>query len=147
MGAFAAKVGDPFPALGDFKLEGSIPNVTGKVLLVDFWASWCAPCKKAFPTLKEMHEKFSSRGALVVAVSVDEEKSEMEGFLKKNPVPFAVVRDPASALAEKLSVEVMPTSFVVGANGRIAAVHSGFHGDATRKQYIEELEAALVAAR
>ena len=128
-----------------FQLEGSVPDLKGKVALVDFWASWCGPCKKSFPVLKELHEKFAARGALVVAVSLDEDKKDMDGYLKKNPVPFIVLRDPKSKLAEKLGVEAMPSSFIVGADGRIRSMHLGFEGEATRKLYMQEMEAALAS--
>jgi thiol-disulfide isomerase/thioredoxin len=135
--------GDPFPNLGSFGLEGDLPEMKGKVALVDFWASWCAPCKKSFPVMKELHDKFASRGFILVAVCLDEKKGAMEAFLKKNPLPGVVLHDAKGRLAEALSVEKMPTSFLVGADGKVRAVHSGFDGESTRRQYLTEVEAAL----
>ena len=144
--AASAKVGDAFPDLSRFGLEGALPDLSGKVALVDFWASWCAPCKRSFPVMKELVDKFGARGFTVVAVCLDENKGAMESFLKKNPVPFVVLHDVKGRLAEAIGVEKMPTSFLVGAGGKIAGIHSGFDGAATRKEYLAEIEAALKAA-
>ncbi len=137
------KAGDTLPDLASFGLEGTLPDLKGKTVLIDFWASWCAPCKRSFPSLAQLHQKFAARGFLVLAVSVDEEKEDMDKFLKKNPVPFPVVRDPKSQLAEKLGIDVMPTSILVGKDGKIRIVHRGFEGESTRKQYQADIEAAL----
>lgn len=144
--AASPSVGTSVPNLADMKLEGTLPDMRGKVVLVDFWASWCAPCKKSFPVMKELHEKFSARGFVILAISVDEEKSEYEAFLKKAPVAFATVRDAAGKSAEAFGVDKMPTSFLIGADGKVAAIHSGFDGEPTRKKYLQEIETALKAA-
>jgi thiol-disulfide isomerase/thioredoxin len=139
-------VGESFPDFARFGLEGALPDLKGKVALVDFWASWCAPCKRSFPLMREINEKFASRGFLVVAISVDEKQADMQAFLKKNPIPFTVLHDPKGRLAEAVGLEKMPTSFILGADGKVIAVHSGFEGEATRKAYLAEVEAALKAA-
>lgn len=139
-------MGDSFPSLSGFALEGNVPEIQGKVVLVDFWASWCAPCKKSFPVMKELLDKFGGRGFMIVAVSVDEKKRDMEDFLKKNPVPFRVLRDAKGRLAEATALEKMPTSFLVSAEGKIIAVHNGFDGETTRKEYVSEIDAALKRA-
>ena len=140
------RVGEPFPDLNNFGLDGPVPNLKGKVTLIDFWASWCAPCKRSFPVMREIQERFASRGFAVVAVSVDEKKAAMEAFLKKNPVPFVVLHDTKGRLVEAVSVEKMPTSFIIGADGKVTAIHSGFDGENTRKEYLAQVEAALKAA-
>ncbi len=137
------KAGDSFPVLAKENLEGKLPDLEGKVVLVDFWASWCGPCKASFPALKEIHEKYSSQGLTIVAVSIDESKDDMLGFLKKTGVPFVAVRDSKGSLAEKLDIQSIPTSFLIDRTGKILMVHSGYGGDATKKQYIQEIEAAL----
>ena len=74
-------------------------------VLVDFWAPWCGPCKKAFPELIKLQKKYESRGFTVVGVSIDEDKSDMDKFLKKNPVPFPILRDSeGKKLGEKVGV-------------------------------------------
>ena len=137
------KVGDVFPALGDERLEGTVPALKDKVVLVDFWASWCGPCKASFPALKEIHAKYSGQGLVIVAVSIDESKSDMLEFLKKNAVPFAAVRDAKGNLAEKLDIQSIPTSFLIDRTGKIRMVHNGYAGDSTKQEYIHAIEAAL----
>jgi thiol-disulfide isomerase/thioredoxin len=139
------KVGDTFPALtsgGD--LEGTVPDLTGKVVLVDFWASWCAPCKESFPAMKELHEKYSTQGLVVVAVSIDDDKADMEAFLKKNPMPFTLVRDPKSTLFDtKLGLTGVPVSCVLDKQGKVAFIHSGYEGKKTKRLLTEKVESLL----
>ncbi len=137
------KVGDTFPDLGKFKLEGVLPDIKGKVVLVDFWASWCLPCKQSFPALNELHERYGANGFLIVAVNVDEKRANMESFLKSTPAKFAVVRDAEQKLVARTEVETMPTSFLIDATGRVRFVHNAFRGDATKKEYVREIEELL----
>jgi len=137
------KPGETFPDLAKAGLEGTLPDLAGKVLLVDFWASWCGPCRKALPVLADLHKEFGPKGVVFIAISLDESKKDMDAYLKKNPIPFTVLRDSKGALAEKLSVDSIPTSFVVGSDGKIHAVHEGFEGDKARKKYAAQLTELL----
>ena len=138
------KVGDRFPDLKQFNLEGKLPEtLSGRVLLVDFWASWCGPCKASFPVLGDLQKQFGDRGLVVVAISVDEKASAMQGFLKKHPAGFTVVRDLDQRLVQAANVATMPTSFLVDRNGKICAVHNGFHGEETRNAYLREIESLV----
>ncbi len=141
--AAAPKVGDVFPPLAEAKLEGTLPDTKGKILLVDFWASWCAPCRLAFPALKEIAEKYRDKGVLVIGVSIDEEKADMDAFVRKTSPTFTIVRDDKATLADQLNVPTMPSTYLVDGDGRIAAIHSGFEGEATVKKYIAEIERLL----
>lgn len=135
------KVGDVFPPLSGFKLEGTVPdNLKGKVILVDFWASWCAPCKASFPVMDELTKKYAPKGFAVLAVNVDEKKKDMEKFMGKQSVAFAVVRDAEQKLVARVNVETMPTSLLIDREGTVRFIHNGFHGDETRKKYEEEIE-------
>jgi thiol-disulfide isomerase/thioredoxin len=138
------KAGDLLPDLTTFKLEGALPEPTkGKVLIVDFWASWCGPCKESFPVMNELAKKYADRGVIVIAVNVDENRSDMEGFLKDNPASFTVVRDGSQKLVGKVGVGTMPSSFIVDQTGKVRFLHNGFHGEKTRKQYAQEIESLL----
>jgi thiol-disulfide isomerase/thioredoxin len=138
--------GDAFPDLGALQLEGTVPDVKGKVLHVDFWASWCVPCRASFPVLEELHRSYGPKGYVLLAVSMDEEREAMDKFLKKHPVTFAVVRDAAQKLAELVRPPGMPTSVFVGVDGRIHSIHPKFEGEKTRKKYVEIIEQLLAAA-
>ena len=115
------------PNLNTFGVEGSVPGFKGRVVYLDFWASWCAPCKASFPVLGKWHQQFGPKGFLVLGVSVDESAAEMQAFLKKTPVPFPVVRDAAHKLVAVADVKSMPTSFLIDRKGVIRHVHNGFH--------------------
>jgi thiol-disulfide isomerase/thioredoxin len=134
--------GDAFPDLKTFNLEGKLPDTAGKVVVVDFWASWCGPCKKAMPILKQLSGTYKDKPVVFLGVSLDESKSDMDEFLAKNPMPFAMVRDPKGKLAEALKIEGIPASFVIDAKGKITSMHTGL--TTTLKQdYIQEIEAGL----
>ena len=135
--------GDSFPALSGKGLEGPVPNLSGNVVLVDFWASWCGPCKKSFPALERLQKTYGSRGFMIVAVSVDEEAEAMEGFLESHPVSFNVVRDAEQKLVAETGVEAMPTSFLIRRDGKVAAVHLGFDSAKTEKELAAEIERLL----
>ncbi|MDR3460543.1 MAG: TlpA disulfide reductase family protein [Verrucomicrobiae bacterium] len=138
------KPGDNFLDLTAYKLEGKLPDdLKGKIVIVDFWASWCGPCKESFPVLNELQKKYGGKGVLILAINEDEEKSDMADFLKDNPATFTVVRDAAQKLVAAAGIQTMPSSFVLDATGQVKFFHNGFHGAATRKQYVEELESLL----
>ena len=149
--SFAAgklKAGDAFPDLSTFALEGSLPSgLKGSVVLVDFWASWCGPCKASFPVMEALHQKYSSQGLVIVAVNLDDKKAAMEDFLKGHPASFAVVRDAAKKLVAAAGISSMPSSFVLDGEGKVVSVRGGFHGDETAKQYAEEIERLLEARK
>jgi thiol-disulfide isomerase/thioredoxin len=138
------KAGDSFPDLKSFKVEGTLPeSLKGKVVFVDFWASWCNPCKESFPVLNELMKKYSSRGFVIIGVNLDETKADMEHFLKDEPASFTVVRDASETVAKKLGIRTFPSSFILDADGKVRFIHSGYHGEKTKKQYIEEIESLL----
>ena len=139
----ALKVGDTLPDLASFKLEGKLPDaLKGKIVIVDFWASWCLPCAESFPVLDELQKKYGDK-LVVIGVNVDEKASNMDKFLKKHPVSFTLVRDAGQKLVDTVSPETMPTSFILDGEGKVRFLHSGFHGETTRKEYISEIESLL----
>jgi len=138
------KTGDSFPGLASFKLEGQLPDSTkAKVVLVDFWASWCEPCKQSFPVMEELHKRYAERGLVIIAINVDENRPDMEAFLKKNAATFAIIRDANQKLVEKAGIATMPSSFLVDHDGKVRFMHTGFRGAETKKKYEEEIETLL----
>lgn len=137
------KVGETFPDLSQFKLEGKLPDVKGRLVLVDFWASWCAPCKESFPTMNDLQKRYGPRGLTIIAINVDENNSDMVDFLKKHHADFAVVRDAAQKLVDKVDISTMPASFLIDSSGKVRFTHSGFRGEETKKKYEQEIESLL----
>jgi thiol-disulfide isomerase/thioredoxin len=139
----ALKVGDALPDLASFNLEGKLPDtLKGKVVIVDFWASWCLPCAKSFPVLDELQKKYGDR-LVIVAVNVDEKAANMDDFLKKHPVSFTIVRDANQKLVAVVEPATMPTSFILDGEGKVRFLHNGFHGEDTRKEYLAEIDSLL----
>ena len=144
LAAFAAvKTGDVFPNLESFALEGKLPASKGKIVIVDFWASWCGPCKESFPVLNDIQKKYADKDVVVVAVNVDENKDDMDTFLKEHAADFAIVRDAKQKLVSQVKVATMPTAFILDASGKVRFVHNGFHGSETAKQYEKEIQSLL----
>ena len=140
----AINVGDQFPDLAAAQLSGKLPdNLAGKVVLVDFWASWCAPCLRSFPVMDALQKKYGPQGFVVIAVSEDDSQADLDQFVKKHPVSFTVVHDVTQKLVAQADIATMPGSFLLGRNGKVAFVHHGFNDDETKNQYISEIESLL----
>ncbi len=141
------KVGDRFPAFDAGSLVGlsggALPATAGQVVLVDFWASWCAPCKASFPALAKLHRELSARGVVVVGVSIDEKPAAAAAFIKRLSPPFVTVHDRDQKLVKQVVVPTMPTSYLVGRDGKVRFIHEGYHGDATDRLLRQHLEALL----
>ena len=141
------KVGEPFPALapaGVVNLAGGdLPATAGQVVLVDFWASWCAPCKASFPAMAKIHADYAPRGLVIAAVSIDEKPAAALAFWKKLSPPFATLHDREQKLVKQVVVPTMPTSYLLDRTGKVRFVHDGFHGDATDKLLRHEIDTLL----
>jgi thiol-disulfide isomerase/thioredoxin len=103
-----------------------LDSLRGRVVLVDFWASWCVPCRGSFAWMKSMHERYSSKGLSIVAINLDKERPAADAFLADVKVPFTVAFDPRGRTAESFRVQAMPTSFIVSPSGAIVYTHLGF---------------------
>ena len=138
------RVGDAFPALSVLGQAGAeLPATAGKVMLIDFWASWCAPCRESFRIFAQMHSDYRARGLVIVAVSVDEKQGAFDSFVKKLGPPFIVVRDKDQQLVRQVSVPAMPTCYLLGRDGRVRFVHQGFYGAETDRLVREQIDALL----
>lgn len=119
--------------------------IEGKVVWVDFWASWCTPCRRSFPWMNAMHAKYGAQGLQIIAVNLDKERAAADGFLAETPAEFALRFDPEGKLAKQFEVQAMPSSYVLDAHGNVVAKHSGFKL-ADTAEYEQQIQAALAAA-
>lgn len=134
--AFPAAAAAPEPSAAPAPLDG----YAGKVVYVDFWASWCTPCAESFPWLNTLQEKFGSRLA-VVGVNVDESSADADRFLKRHPAQFDIVRDPQGRVAGHYRLPGMPTALILDEHGTVVHIHSGF-----RRADVADYEAAIADA-
>jgi thiol-disulfide isomerase/thioredoxin len=104
----------------------SLHDLRGKVVYVDFWASWCAPCRESFPWMAKMLDRYGKDGLVILAINLDKTRDAANAFLDVNYAPFMVAFDPAGKTAEAFGVSAMPSSFIVGRSGEIVASHEGF---------------------
>lgn len=139
----AVKVGDVFPAWSAHAIEGAVPDTAGKVVMVDFWASWCAPCKASFPVYAALQRELADRGLVVVAVSVDKNVKDFDAFVRRLAPGFATVRDAKQTLVADVTVPVMPTSYLIDRQGFVRFVHTGYHGESTARELRRDLELLL----
>jgi thiol-disulfide isomerase/thioredoxin len=109
----------------------------GKVVLVDFWASWCEPCRRSFPWLNSMHARYADRGLVVIGVNVDRERAQADRFLRDVPAAFQIVYDPTGTLASHYDLPGMPVSLVIGPNGEVVARHIGFRSSLSAQREAE----------
>jgi thiol-disulfide isomerase/thioredoxin len=139
--------GNPFPALAAEGLVGQVPELGGKVLVVDFWASWCAPCKSSFPVYSRLERDFAGRGLVVVGVGVDDTPEAFATFVARLKPGFATLHDSKHALVARVQVPTMPISYVVDRTGKVRFVHAGFHGEDTERELRREIQALLAEGR
>jgi cytochrome c biogenesis protein CcmG, thiol:disulfide interchange protein DsbE len=112
------------------------------VVYVDFWASWCGPCRKSFPWMNELQKRHAAAGLEVVAINVDEKREDAAAFLAKVPAAFTIAYDPAGGTPKAYRVKGMPSSALVGRDGQLLWVHTGF-SEADIGSLEERIRAAL----
>lgn len=123
------KIGEPVPEIALPDAMDSIVNLsslTGKVVLIDFWASWCAPCRAANPYIQKLYKKYKANGFEVYAVSLDVKKVAWLKAVKKDKLSYTGVNDNAgwnSKVAESFFVDMLPTNFLLDKTGRIVAIN------------------------
>ncbi|NHZ81692.1 redoxin family protein [Massilia sp. CCM 8695] len=146
--ASALDAGKPAPAFDLAGPDGAVKleKYAGKVVYLDFWASWCGPCRQSFPWMNEMQAKYGAQGLQIVGVNVDAKVDDARGFLATTPARFAIGFDPAGATPRSYGVKGMPSSVLIGADGKVLFEHSGFKA-ADRDQLETKIKAALGAKK
>ena len=103
-----------------------IADLKGQVVLLDFWASWCIPCRKSFPEVDALHRELHPKGLAVIAVNVDEQQKNAYTFLEKYPHTMTIAFDPKGAVAAAFKLEAMPSTMIVDRSGHIRFTHQGY---------------------
>jgi len=99
----------------------------GQVIYLDFWASWCQPCRKSFDWMNEMQAKYGDEGLTIIAVNLDDSKDKANAFLKQLPADFKLAFDPEGDVAKAYDIKAMPSSFIIDQNGHVIHANLGFH--------------------
>lgn len=129
--ASALDKGQAAPEIGLTDLSGNavkLADLRGKVVLVDFWASWCAPCRESLPILEKLSKSYADKGLVVVGVNIDKSPELAREFLAKQKLSltFPVVNDKKHEIAGRYAPPTMPSSYVIGRDGKVVSVHAGF---------------------
>ncbi|MDA3844436.1 MAG: TlpA disulfide reductase family protein [Candidatus Kapabacteria bacterium] len=124
--------------------EISLKDFKGKVIILDFWASWCGPCVKELPFLSELYNKYKDQGLEVVAVNIDKRSKNAKKFLKriKFDPNFSIILDNEQKIPPKFNFETMPTTFIIDKTGLIRFIHEGFTED-IKSKFEKELKELL----
>ena len=132
----------------DFTLKSNngenvrLSELRGEVVLINFWASWCGPCRQEMPILSELHDKYKAMGFTVLAVNVEENSSEARKLLKEMPVSFPVLFDNDSTVSKQYDVVAMPSTVLVDRNGNMRYLHKGYK-PGLEDTYVEQVRSLI----
>jgi thiol-disulfide isomerase/thioredoxin len=143
--AYPLGPGDAAPGFSLPDIHGghtvSLAEFEGKVVYLDFWASWCGPCRKSLPLYEELNSRISGEKFAIIAVNLDEDPIDARRFLEAHPVTYTVVLDPAGKVAGQWRVPAMPSSYLIGPGQRVVRAWAGF-----KPSHLEEIEHEILAA-
>lgn len=134
--ANAANIDKPAP---DFTLKSlggknlKLSEYAGDVVMLNFWASWCGPCRKEMPLLNDLHKKYESLGFVILGVNVEQELKLAKSFLKETPVSFPIVFDSSNQVSQAYDVIAMPTTVMIDRNGKVRYLHKGYKAGDEKK--------------
>jgi len=134
----------------DFTLKSNqsknirLSDLRGQVVMLNFWASWCGPCRQEMPLLNKIHQKYSPAGFTLLGINMDDDTSNADKLLKEIPVDFPILYDTNSKVSETYKVDAMPSSVMIDCDGNISYIHKGYKsGD--EKAYIKHIKGLLRA--
>lgn len=137
-----------------FKLPGDnatidLSKYRGKVVYLDFWASWCEPCKRSFPWMNQLQEQYSQDGFEIVAVNLDESRKDADEFLARVPANFTIAYDNKGKTAKVYKLKAMPSSFIIDKNGMLVHRSLGYRNEEKKvvEAKIRQLTSRKIAKR
>lgn len=138
------EVGDTAPDFSAVDLQDrtvQLADYRDRVVVLDFWATWCGPCLIAMPDLQQVHEDFAPHGVEILAINQGEDRDRIARFIQRHAYTFRVVRDEASAIGALFGIRGLPAQLVIGTDGRIEWIHLGYSTEAaqTLRQHLERL--------
>ena len=119
-----------------------LKQYNGKVVYLDFWASWCKPCQKSFPWMNGMVQRYPAEGFKLITINLDNDSKAMNDFLSRVPAQFDIYHDPSGTLADKFQLQGMPTSYLINKSGKVVSRHIGFQTQEI-PAYEKEIESLL----
>ncbi len=105
--------------------QASLSNYQGKVIMLNFWATWCPPCRNEMPSMESLYKKMKDKNFVIVAVNIQENSSTVKSFIQKNRYSFPVIIDEKGEVAAKYQIRVIPTTYIIDTKGKIAGVFTG----------------------
>lgn len=140
----AQSIGEKAPDFSGNSFTGEeikLSDFKNKILILDFWASWCSPCRKEMPFLIELHEKFENKDFEIIAINIDTKESKAQNFLEKLEIKpnFPLLWDKSSKIPPKFKLETMPTTYLIDKKGNIRFIHKGFK-ESYKEEFLTELE-------
>jgi peroxiredoxin len=134
------------PAFTLQSLDGktvTLGQYKGDVVMINFWASWCGPCRQEMPLLDDIYKQYKDMGFVLLGVNVEPDASNANGWLKKTPVSYPILYDPKSSVSQLYSVQAMPTTVIIDRQGVVRYVHNGYlPGD--ENQYMNSIRSLIV---
>lgn len=120
----------------------TLADFKGRVVYLDFWATWCPPCRKSFPWMDEMQERYKEDGLTIIAVSIDKKRELIERFIKKTEPTFIVAHDPSGEVAKTYKLRAMPSTYLINRKGQLVMTHMGFR-ESDKKKMETAIESLL----
>jgi thiol-disulfide isomerase/thioredoxin len=136
--SFAQEIVAPDFVISSNQLPNKLSDLTGHVVYLDFWASWCKPCRQSFPWMNQMQQEYAEQGLQIIAVNLDTEESLAKAFLDKVPALIPIIYDPQGNIASDYQLIGMPSSYLIDKKGKIRFSHKGFFSR-TEALYEQEL--------
>ena len=120
----------------------SLADFSGQVVMINFWASWCGPCRQEMPLLDELHQRYQSLGFTMLGVNVEEDSTLADRFLEDTPVSFPILYDRENSVSKLYDVIAMPSTVIVDRSGNIRFIHHGYV-PGTESEYQNQIRALL----